>query len=268
MNGPNLRMQLLQQIPVLAMRKLIDVHLDDPILGPAIRERCYSVLHRNPRNFRRALQRLNREQLTALIASSLEISEEEINQQFEEHRYGISPSFNIYLFDPARLDRTALTGFRERFEEALKVFNASREQGLPSIRRLALNDLGPLRDRPDVTEATYRFQSKLDYIDENEIAVSRYETLYGFFWLNASDGYAIIQARHPDVLKAMKEAIEEATRIHLAALVITKRFKNSLVFLQKEQMRSVKLHDPMPDSPSFRWLTISDDQLYAKNYQM
>ena len=150
----------------------------------------------------------------------------------------------------------------------MKVFNAPREEGLPSVRRVALNDLGPLRDRPEITEATYRFQSRLDYIDEHENAVSPYETLYGFLWLNSADGYVILQARHPDVLKAVKEAIEGAARISLAALVITKRFKNSLGFLQKEQMRSAKLHDPMPDSPSFRWLSIADDKLYEKNYQM
>jgi hypothetical protein len=268
MNSIELRTQQLQQIPVLALRELIGAHLDDPILGPVIRQRFNSVLHRQPRDFRRALQRLTRQRLTALIVASPEIGDDEIAQQFEEHRYGISPSFYIYLFDPTLLDPAALTGFRERFEKALKVFNAAHEEGLPGIRRAALNDLGPLRDRPEVTEATYRFQSRLDYIDENENAVSPYEMLYGFFWLNTSGGYVILQARNPDVLKAIKEAIEGAACIRLAALVITKRFKNSLEFLPKEQMRSVKLHDPMPDSPSFRWLTISDEQLYKKNYPM
>jgi hypothetical protein len=268
MSDSEIRTQQLQQIPVLALRELLGGHLDDPSLGPLIRQRFDTVLHRRPRDFRRALQRLKREQLTALITASPEISDEEIAGQFEEHRYGISPSFYIYLFDPVPLDRAALTGFRERFEKALKVFNAPREEGLPSVRRVALNDLGPLRDRLEITEATYRFQSRLDYIDENENAVSPYETLYGFLWLNSADGYVILQARHPDVLKAVKEAIEGAARISLAALVITKRFKNSLGFLQKEQMRSAKLHDPMPDSPSFRWLSIADDKLYEKNYQM
>ena len=268
MNNPALRLQQLQQIPVLALRELIGGHLDDPILGAVIRERFYSVLRHQPRNYNHALARLTREQLTALITASPEIGDDEIVQQFEEHRYGISPSFYIYLFDPVRLDRAALSGFRERFVVSLKVFNTPREEGLPGVRRVALNDLGPLRDRPEVTEATYRFQSRLDYIDQNENAVSPYETLYGFFWLNTTDGYVILQARHLDVLKAMKDAIEGATRIRLAALVITKRLKNSLAFLQKEQMRSVRLHDPMPNSPSFRWLTISDDNLYMKNYQM
>lgn len=268
MSDLEVRTQQLQQIPVLALRELLDGHLDDSGLGPLIRRRFDTVLHRRPHDFRRALQRLTREQLTALFTASPEISDDEIAGQFEEHRYGISPSFYIYLFDPVRLDRAALIGFRERIEKALNAFNAPREEGLPSVRRVALNDLGPLRDRPEITEATYRFQSRLDYIDENENAVSRYETLYGFLWLNSADGYVILQARHPDVLKAVKEAVEGAARICLAALVITKRFKNSLGFLQKEQMRSAKLHDPMPDSSSFRWLSIADDKLYEKNYQM
>jgi hypothetical protein len=268
MNGKDSRLELLQQIPVLALRELIGAHLDDPEFGAVIRARFHSVLHRQPRDFQKALQRLTREQLTRLIIASPEISDDEIAGQFEEHRYGISPSFYIYLFDPDQLKRTALTGFRQHFEQALQEFNTQHEEGLPSVRRAALNDLGALRDRPEVTEATYRFQSRLDYIDENENAVSPYQTLYGFFWLNTADGYVILQARHPEVLKAICEAIEQAAGIRLTALVITKRFKNSLPFLVSEQMRFARLHDPFPDSPSFRWLSISDEKMYQKNYQM
>ena len=72
------------------------------------------------------------------------------------------------------------------------------------MRSLNLNDLGPLPGRPEVTEGKYRFLARLDYIDADENAVSTYETLYGFFWLNTAEGYAIIQARQPDVLKALR----------------------------------------------------------------
>lgn len=267
MSISEIRLQHLQKIPVLALRELVGAHLDDLILGPVIRGRFYSVLHCKPRNFRGALQRLTREQLTALIIASPEIGDEEIAQQFEEHRYGLNPSIYIYLFDPLQLNQDLLSGFRECFEQALEIFNATHEEGLHSVRRLALNDLEPLDDRLEVIEASYRFQSRLDFIDENENPVSPYETLYGFFWLNTVDGYVILQARHLDVLKAMKDAIESTAKIRLTALVITKRFKNSLGFLQNEQMCSVRLHDPLPDSRSFRWLSITDDNLYKKDYQ-
>lgn len=266
MSESELRVQLLQQIPVVALRELVAMHLDEVIAGPLIRDRFYSVLHRKPRNFQKTLQRLTREQLTLLITASPEISYDEIHQQYEEHRYGISPSFYIYLFDPARLNSEVLRDFHKNLEQALKEFNSLQEEGLPNVRRVVVDAPVQVVNRAEILEASYRFQSRLDFIDENENAVSPYETLYGFFWLNTADGYVILQARHLDVLKAMKRAIEAAACIHLAALVITKRFKNALQFLPMEQICSVKLHDPMPDSPSFRWLTISDDNLYKKNY--
>ncbi len=99
--------------------------------------------------------------------------------------------YYVYFFDPSRLDRPKLVGLRERFESALIDFNAQHEKGRSNVRRVALNDLGPLSDRLEIIEATYRFQSRLDYIDEEEQAVSPYETLCGFFWLNTTEGYVI-----------------------------------------------------------------------------
>ncbi len=97
MSGSDLRMQQLQKIPVFALRELVGAHMEDLSVGPVIQERFYSVLHRKPRNFQRALQRLTREQLTSLIAASPEIGDGEIAGQFEEHRYGINPSLLCLL---------------------------------------------------------------------------------------------------------------------------------------------------------------------------
>lgn len=140
---------------------------------------------------------------------------------------------------------------------------STQEEGLPRVRSLALNDLGPLPRRPEVIEGNYRFQARLDYIDEDQNAVSTYQTLYGFFWLNSTEGYVIIHARNPGVLKALKHAIEEATDIHLTSLVISKQLKNALPFLLRESFRSGRLHDPDPGPDRFRWLTIADDDPYA-----
>jgi hypothetical protein len=267
MNESEVRIRQLQQIPVFALRQVVNALIDDEKTETLMRQRFHTVLNRRPRNMKQAVQRMNREQLTRLVDACPEVSDDEIKELFEEYRYGSNPSFYIYLFNTEMLKREGLKEFRERFVEELKAINAPREEGLPRIRRLALNDLGALPERREIIEGNYRFQKRLDYIDEDQNAVSSYETLYGFFWLNTAEGYAIVHARSTDVLKGLKRAIEKGSDVYLTPLVISKRLKNALPFLLQESFRSGRLHDPDPGTDRFRWLTIADDDPYAKGYQ-
>ena len=118
MNGSDLRLQQLQQIPVFALRELLHRRLDDPVTHAGISERFRTVLRRRPRDPQRAVHRLTREQITALIAACPEISDGEIQALFEEYRYGSNPSFYIFLFDAGRLDprpwQACAAGLRRR----------------------------------------------------------------------------------------------------------------------------------------------------------
>ncbi len=267
MSEHEMRLQQLQQIPVFALRQGVYRLIEDRHTEGLMQERFQAILNRRPRNMKRMVQRLTREQITRLIDACPEISDDQIRELFEEYRYGSNPSFYIYLFDTKMLGHEALTEFRQRFESELEVFSQSQEEGLPRIRRLALNDLGSLLEHPEIIEGSYRFQARLDYIDEDQNALSTYQTLYGFFWLNAVEGYVTIHARSPEVLKALKHALEEGAGIYLTPLVISKQLKNALPFLLRESLRSGRLHDPDPRSDRFRWLTIADDDPYAKGYQ-
>ena len=267
MDERDVRIRRLQQIPVFALRQAVTELIDGEELELSMMDRFVTVLNRRPRNLRRAVQRLNRQQLTGLIDACPEIDGDQVRELFEEYRYGSNPSFYIYLFDTGLLGPGALRGFRERFEDGLEEFNVPLEEGLPRLRRLALNDLGALPERPEIIEGNYRFQKRLDYIDEEQNVVSTYETLYGFFWLNAAEGYVIVHARMADVLKGLKRAIQSGAGIYLTPLVISKRLKNALPFLLRESLRSGRLHDPDPGPDRFRWLTITDDAPYAKGYQ-
>ena len=267
MGSSEARIQQLQQIPVFALRQVMYQLIEDERTERILRERFGAILNRKLSHIRQAIQRMSREQLTSLIDACPEVSDEQVRQLFEEYRYGSNPSFYIHLFDKVKLGRDALQGFRQRFEQELAVFNASREVGLPRLRRMALNDLISLPERPEIIEGSYRFQSRLDYIDEAQNAVSTYQTLYGFFWIGASDGYVIIHARNAEVLKVLKRAIEKGAGIYLAALVISKQLKNALPFLLRDSFRSGRLHDPDPGPGRFRWLTVADSNPYAKGYQ-
>jgi hypothetical protein len=267
MSDFDIRTRQLQQIPVFALRQAVSALMDAPGMEVVFQGRLREVLGRRSRTLKRAVQRLTREQLTRLINACPEITDEEVRVLFEEYRYGTSPSFYIYLFDAGRVPHDAWQGFRPRFEAALEVFNKPLEKGLARIRCMRLNDLIALPDRPVINEGTYRFLARLDYIDEDENVQSVYQTLYGFFWVHTTLGYAIIQARSPEVLGGLLIALGAGARgIVLQPLVISKYLKNELTFLSRNALRSSRLYDPDPQTQRFRWLTIADDDTYGKGY--
>ncbi len=267
MSKSEARIRELQHIPVFALRQVMYDLLEDPKTEAVLRRRFGHILNRRLQHMRQAVQRMGREQLTTLVEACPEISDEQIHHMFEEYRYGSNPSFQVYLFDRTALDRDALQGIRERLEERFAAFGVERDSDLPRIRHLALNNLVSLPEKPSVVEGTYCFQTRMDYIDKAENAACTYQTAYGLFWLNPGEGYAIVHTRSPEVLKALRHAIEEAVGVSLAPLVISKQLKNALPFLLRDSFRAGRLHDPDPGPGRFRWLTVSDDNPYAKGYQ-
>lgn len=268
--GASERLRYLQQIPVFGLRQMVNDHFRGDEGEAHLAARFRAALARKPRRPRQAVMRLTRQELARLIDACSEIDDAVIAAYFEEYRYGSHPSFYIYLVSPGRLAEGWMQGFDERLAQALVDDNArfagDVSQGLPPLRDILLNDFGPLPGAAGLYEGTYRFLSRLDYIDAEENAVSTYETLYGFFWISAADAYVTIHARKPEVLKSLRSAIEEAAGVLLTPLVISKKFKNALGFLNPLHFRSGKLYEPNPASDRFRWLTIADGKAYEKGY--
>ncbi len=267
MPDPGTRLRQLQQIPLFALRQAMYQLLEDEKTEAMLQKRFGHIFTRRLHHMRQAIARMNRDQLTALVDACPEISNEQISRLFEQYRYGSNPVLQVYLFDKIILRRDALQGLRSRLEEELASFTQSRHGGLPAMRRLAISALLSLPEKPGVVEGVYRFQTRLDYIDVDEQAACTYQTLYGLFWLSSVEGYLTIQVRNTEVLKVLKGALERAMGVSLAPLVISKQLKNALPFLLRESFRFGRLHDPDPGPGRFRWLTIADDNAYARGYQ-
>jgi hypothetical protein len=271
MNSADERTRLLQQIPVFALRQLLNETFEGEEGENTLKARLNAVLNRKPRLLRKAVLRLTRLELTQLINACPEIADASLIDLFERYRYGSHPSFHIYLFDPKLLKTTEPSAIAEGITRILAKENeemvSETQEGLPRIRDITLNDFSKLPGAPEIFEGTYRFLSRLDYVDAEQNAVSTYETLYGFFWINTSDGYVTIHARKPEVLSSIKQAIEQAGGIYLTALVISKQFKNALRFLERDYFRSSRLYEPDPNAKRFQRITISDRRAYEKDYE-
>lgn len=257
----------LQQIPVFALRKQLTMLLDQPGLADRLRTRIRETIKIQSINPADTIRSLTRDKLIQLIEACPEISATQIDQLFEEYRYGQNPTLYIFLFNPARVkhpDRTAMEGEIRREIEA---WNTNIVEELPLIKSLQLESLLDFADQPRLLEGSYWFLRRIDYIDADQNPTSTYETLYGFFWLNLEAGYCVIHGREPSILHGLEIAIERGAGLNLVSLIITTELKNSLPFLLEESLRSSRLHDPDPTSSRFRWMTIADDDPYSKGYR-
>lgn len=264
----NPRIHKLQQIPVFAMRQMLYEQLAEPAAFESIRTTIINSLNIQTQDPSATIRYLERERLIRLMSACPEIDDLEIDRLFEEYRYGPNPSFSIYLFDSTLIKRPGRLEIQAELRRAIDRSNELiQTEELPRVRNLAVDELYEISSHPDILEANYRFQKRLDFIDEQENPTSVYETQYGFFWLNSQAGYAIIQARDSAIHQALELAISEAAGVHLSNLIITKQFKDDLPFLLESSLRSSRLHDPDPESNRFRWLSITDDDPYGKGYR-
>lgn len=265
-NKDTASIQKLQQIPVFALRQLLIDLIHSKSLDKDVTNRYISIFNSTPRSISQAIQNLHRESLVKLIKLCPEILGDDVDLLFEEYRYGSSPSFNIFVFSDA--DFHSLELLRKNIEEEASEFNRPLEsEEYPRLRRIFINDLIELDIKEVVIEGNYSFQSRLDYIDEEQNPTSVYQTRYGFFWINLAKKYVIVHAPEKKILQAIKRSIEQSINSTLTTLVIPKSLKNSLPFLDRDSLKSGKLHDPNKVSENFRYISFVDESPYEKGYE-
>ncbi len=267
MNSNLTRTHQLQQVPVYVLRTQLRNLMGTEGMSAKIAERLQDVVQHQIKNPQKAVERLKRDHLIALINACPEIDDGLVRQLFDSYRYDANPSFHIYLFDTEftqRPERLQMQGF---FRDELRKFNRGLSKTEPPrVRKLISENLVELDD-PLLVEGDYHFQRRMDFIDANENPTSVYETLYGFFWVNTGKGYVIIHANDNEILHVLENAICEGIGNSIYNLFITKQLKDALPFILGPSMRSCRFHDPNPASKEFRWLSIVDDDLYNKGYQ-
>jgi hypothetical protein len=268
MSDSELRLAQLQQIPVFALQEVLaEFFLQSQELKEELSMRFHEVLGIRPKILESAIKKLTRDQLNRLIAACPEITATRIRELFEQYRYGINPSFHIYRHNGAKptisnnldeLKARFRCEFAERIEDA--------DEHLPTVKSLVLNSLDVVAEYPSILEGNYRFLKRLSYINEEQDAVSTYETSYGFFWINFAAGYVIIHSQKESILKAIRRSVEAATEMQLFSLQIPKELQKELTFLSPETMRVARLDSPNPNSNEFSSVTYRDENLHEKGF--
>ena len=269
MSEKQVRPWQINQIPVAELRDCIASLLSDNVESDEMLRRLSDCLDISARTPKAAIRRLTRQQANKLILSCPEITQEKLDEIYREYRYGINPSFRVFLFDrnlpdARKLNAAQLTNLLTDYFEKLE----DESETWPTVRRLQLNgEIELLVEAPAVIEGSYRFSQLLEYIKEDDDPEATYESKYGYFWINRSLGYVAIHGSNEKVVKAIRQAFEVVSDLGLVGLLISKQFRRRLPFLNRETISATTLIHPdqlsgLPQSATFR-----DPHLHSKGLE-
>ena len=269
MSDEHVRPWEINQIPVSALRDCIASLLTDEVGSDEMLQRLKKDLVITARSPRAAIRRLTRQQANKLILACPEITPEKLDEVYREYRYGMNPSFRVFLFDRNLPDTQKLhvaqlakllTNYFEQLEDEIETW--------PTVRRLQLNgEIELLIETPAVMEGSYRFSQLLEYIKEDDDPEATYETKYGYFWINRSLGYVAIHGSNEKVVQAIRQAFEDVTDIGLVGLLVSKQFRRRLSFLNRETISATSLYNPAQSSGLPQSSTFRDPHLHTKGLE-
>lgn len=140
------------------------------------------------------------EELIALADESPEVSAQDVDELFEDYRYGARPSFFLHLLNGSAHTEDAKSV--QAWNTAIQDYEEKNESPL----RLRVCDIDPI----DLTtmELRFRYQIPHEYIDPADESPARVEELlYGFLWVDVDHGYMVLMSKHEHVNEEIRYAL-------------------------------------------------------------
>jgi hypothetical protein len=194
----------LRHVPVFAVRDLLKIVLRDaaPLTGRT------------------------GEELIELAAERPEITEQAIDDLFEEFRYGGRASFYIYLlFGEPQIDLVPNVLI---WNATLTDIQADDEK---ENLRVEVCDIEALEW--GIVEVRYKYQTVYEYIDpETELPASVSELNFGFLGLDLDNRYVVIMSKYDKVNSIMIEAVHTLTGCQPSPVRLSKGFVNTHFHLE------------------------------------
>lgn len=196
----------------------------DNVDHDALKHSVHQVLQNENESIKAELDRMTRYQLIRVADHHLDIvTEELINQYYEQYRYGLKPGFTLYLLCGPHAEITAQQAFlqlQQRLEDIPDIPDAT-------IRKIRGKSCMILADQ--LAEFSMSFLKKHSYLDENEVPTYIHEFEEFFVWINIEAQYMAIK-NVPDrvadvVVKLLKDILHQGiTYVKLTKPVIEAAF--------------------------------------------
>lgn len=221
----------LDLIRIEGLCKLIFNKIDEE----TIISKISNVTKSNPRDAK-ALTKLSRSQLISIIEKS-SINDEEINQCYEEFRYGLKPGFSIFSFKSNK--KLTLSQVSNNLKEKLKINTSENEEQLAikNIKYVTLENFS----KQNLTEYTFSFLKKHSYIDENEEPKYIYELKETFIWISTKYNFVAIRNCDDRVIKQLSSVISDIYDTELNSIYLTNELVKKIFGEKRKKVAGINL---------------------------
>jgi hypothetical protein len=214
----------LYHLPVFALRELLESRVPGRKFGHLRQEELVRAADREPA-----------------------ITEADIDDLYENYRYGRRLSFYLYLL-PSDLAEPRLEAFQSALDELAnehdtqlldEIATASEANGEGSPNQILLLDE---EDLDDIREIRFRYHIVHRFINSDELLDYVLETRYGFLWLDLTLGYLAILSRDERLNSLLTRALSKC----LQAIPIPIRFPKEVLdeHFSIEKAKRLAYYDP------------------------
>lgn len=182
-----------------------------------LRNKIENLKKANVRDVKSALLKLNRYELIKIIDSMSNITSKDINDIYEQYRYGLKPGFTIFYFNK-KSKKIPLKDVEEKIKEYIKKISYAEEANYKDIKYKSYTKIDE-----DVYEYAFTYLSKYTYISDKEEPDYIYEMQESYIWFSLEHMFLAIKNSPRKIETELKNIFENIYEINLYNIKINKK---------------------------------------------
>lgn len=216
-----------------------------------------SVTKATPQNIKKAIFRLPRYQLIQIIERASDvISSEDIDNAYEQYRYGLKPGFTLFSINKKCKVISEAEAYRS-ISEKLNCIHYEADESIKSITPKAHAKISA-----SVVEYSFYYLNKHSYLDEHETPAFVYEYEECFAWIDIKNAFLAIKNAPEKVLTILKRALSETYETQMTNIKLTKKLIHDI--FGDENIKRGSFIKPNASDNEAEKITVSDSRFSAK----
>jgi len=208
------------------------------------------------KDVKHALFRLPRYQLIKIIETTPSISSKDINDAYEQYRYGLKPGFTLFCINGTckKIGISELETGIKAFLSEIKDGDEDNYKGLKYKDKVKIDE--------NVYEFCFTFLSKYSYISETEEPKFIYELEECFVWISTVDMFIAIKNAPNKVTNILKRIFTTLFNTHVSNIKLTKKLIDEI--FGDNKMRKGTFYKPTAGKDEAQKVTVADPDLSEK----
>ena len=203
-----------------------------------------------------SLKNLKRYQLIKIIEQITKITSQDIENSYEQFRYGLKPGFTIFNFSKSNIDILNVEIVTLEINSMLDKISYLEDA---KFKNLKLKNIQEIKD--NTYEVSFVYLSKYTYISEEDEPNYIYELKDCFVWLNLDNNFIAIKNCPNDIQNKLLMCFSKILNVSLYNIKITKKL---IAEVFNGKIKKGTFTKPDANEDEVAKITISDNELYKK----